>query len=401
VGKLTATGLKGLKQPGSYVDGDGLMLIVTSSHARSWIVRVKEPGKAGKRRDFGLGSASDVSLSAARDRAASIRGQVKDGKEPVMWWRKEAEPMPTFKVAAKKLHKEMERTWKNGKHQAQWLSTLETHVFPALGEKPVDMIDPPAIRDVLMRIWLDIPETARRVKQRIGAVLDWAHANGYRPAEAPMRSVTKGLPRQPKNDGHFDAMPFAKVPDFIKLLREKTSVSRWALELLILTATRSGEVRGAKWREFDLEADDPVWTIPADRMKAGKAHIVPLSPAAVAVLKSAQEHSTGDLVFPGRVRDKPMSDMTMTKLLRDMDIGVTVHGFRSAFRDWCAEETNFPAEVAEAALAHAIPDKVVAAYKRTDFLAKRRLLMAAWASFLIGQESNGVIKLSRARRRTA
>jgi len=402
--KLTATGVRALKEPGSYGDGAGLMLVIGKSGSRSWIVRVKEPGPAGKRRDFGLGSATDVSLGDARKRAAAIREQVKAGMEPVAFWKLETERVPTFQEAATRVHEEVKKTFRNGKHAAQWLASLEAHAYAVIGDKLVDKIDTTHIRDVFMQVrpdaalplWLEIPETARRVRQRIGTVLDWAHAKGYRPAEAPMRSVTKTLPRQPRRDRHFAALPYPEVPALLKRLREDTTWARLALEATILTATRSGEIRGAKWSEVDLEK--ATWTIPAERMKGGKAHVVPLSDPAIAVFKRADElRMVGELVFPGRNPRQPMSDMTMTKLLRDLNIKATVHGFRSAFRDWVAEETRFPSEIAEAALAHAIPNRVEAAYRRTDFLAKRRQMMAAWASFLEGA-SMKVVRLAAKRK---
>jgi integrase len=234
---------------------------------------------------------------------------------------------------------------------------------------------------VLAPIWLAKPETARRVRQRIGAVLDWSYAKGYRPTEAPMRSLSKGLPRQPRKDGHFAAMPFTDVPKLIVRLRERSSVGRFAMEALILTAARSGEIRGATWSEIDLEAG--MWTVPANRMKMGRVHHVPLAPEAVDVFRRAEALRVpcSDLVFPGQRLKNQLSDMTLLKVMRDMETGVTVHGFRSAFRDWVAEETSYPGEVAEAALAHAIPNKVEAAYRRTDFLEKRRSLMREWAAF--------------------
>jgi integrase len=391
--KLSATRVASLKDAGRYHDGDGLMLVIGKAGSRSWILRVKEPGSHGKRRDFGLGSFKDVSLADARKRAASIREQVKNGESPNAWWRKEADPTPTFRKAAERLHGELKGGWKNGKHQDQWLSTLETHVFPRLGDRTLDTIDAGDIRDALLPIWLEIPETARRVRQRIAAVLDWGHAKGYRATEAPMRSVSKTLPRQMKRVSHFAAMPYADVPAFIARLRERSSLGRMAVELVILTATRSGEVRGARWSELSLDAGR--WTIPAERMKAGVEHVVPLAPPAVDLLKRLHEIRRGDLVFPGSDARKPLSDMTLTKVLRDMDVPFTVHGFRSSFRDWVAERTKFPGEVAEAALAHTVPDKVEAAYRRTSFFDKRVELMKAWGRYLGGAGNNVVEMASR------
>jgi len=380
VGMLTAQKVRSMTEPGRYADGDGLMLVVGAGGAKSWILRVQA---AGKRRDFGLGSAKAISLADARQAADEIRRKLAQGIDPVAERKQEKVVIPTFREAAVLVHEEHKAGWKNGKHQAQWLSTLKSYAYPALGDLLVSEIEGPAIRDVLAKIWLAKPETARRVRQRIGTVLDWAYAKGYRASEAPMRSLSKGLPRQPKKDGHFAAMSFAEVPSFLQTLRARESMGRLALEALILTAARSGEIRMARWSELDLEAG--LWSIPAERMKMGRPHIVPLSPQAVDVFKRAAKLRipATDLVFYGTKAKKPLSDMTLLKILRDMEAGVTVHGFRSAFRDWVAEETNYPGEVAEAALAHAIPNKVEAAYRRTDFLEKRRALMGDWGTFCI------------------
>jgi integrase len=380
MGALTAQRVKSLAEAGRYPDGGGLMLIVGAGGAKSWILRVQADGR---RRDIGLGSAKAVSLADARQAADEIRRKLAQGIDPVAERKQEKVVIPTFKEAAVLVHEEHKASWKNGKHQAQWLSTLKSYAYPTLGDLLVSQIEGPIIRDVLAKIWLTKPETARRVRQRIGTVLDWAYAKGYRASEAPMRSLSKGLPRQPKKDGHFAAMSFAEVPSFLQTLRTRESMGRLALEALILTAARSGEIRMAKWSELDLKAG--LWSIPADRMKMGRRHIVPLSPQAIDVFKRTAKLRipATDLVFYGIKAKKPLSDMTLLKILRDMEAGVTVHGFRSAFRDWVAEETSYPGEVAEAALAHAIPNKVEAAYRRTDFLEKRRALMSDWGTFCI------------------
>src|SRR5690606_9028485 len=224
----------------------------------------------------------------------------------------------------------------------------------------------------------------RRVRQRIGTVLDWAYASGYRESEAPMRAITKGLPRQPKKEGHFAAMPYARVPDFMVRLRQRESFSRLALEFAILTAARSGEVRGAKWEEIDLDAG--LWTIPKHRMNAHREHVVPLTAPAVRIRKRCQELRRADceLVFPGTRHNAPLSDMTLTKLLKEMKEPYTVHVFRSAFRDWVSEETQHQGEIAEAALAHVVSNKVEAAYRRGNLLEKRKRLMVEWAEFCLG-----------------
>jgi integrase len=381
MGKLNALQVKNLVEPGRYSDGEGLILKIGPTGGKSWILRVQVNGC---RRDIGLGDAKSVSLRDARGTAGEMRKLARTGIDPLLARKSEKQTIviPTFREAAKLVHAEQKKGWKNGKHGDQWLTTLEKHAWPKLGNVPVDQIEGPLIRDVLAEIWLDIPETARRVKQRIGAVLDWCYVKGFRPSEAPMRSLTKGLPRQPRKDGHFAAMDYADVPQFLTDLAErKLSISRLALELLILTATRSGEVRGARWSE--LNDDLTVWTIPTERMKAGKAHAIPLSRQAADIFRQASKFRMActDLVFPGQKPKNPMSDMTLLQLVRGMDVPVTVHGFRSSFRDWVADKTDFPREVAEAALAHTLENKVEAAYRRTDFFEKRRSLMAAWASY--------------------
>jgi len=390
MGKLTALKIKSLKEPGRYSDGDGLFLEINGKGGASWILRVQT---AGKRKDIGLGSAKTVSLADARDAAFMTRKKLAQGVDPVAERKQERSTVPTFRDAADMVHKEHQEGWKNGKHQKQWLATLETYAFPSLGNRLVSEIEGPAIRDVLAPIWLSKPETARRVRQRIGTVLDWAYAKGFRSSEAPMRSLSKGLPRQPKKDGHFAAMSYAQLPAFLAKLRERESVGRLALEVLILTAARSGEIRGAEWTELDLDAG--LWTLPASRMKMGRTHVVPLSPEAIEAFERAKKYKAGasELVFPGQNVKKPLSDMTLLKILRDMELSVTVHGFRSAFRDWVAEQTDFAGEIAEAALAHTVSNKVEAAYRRTDFLDKRKLMMAEWAAFVTdrpaAQENEG------------
>lgn len=273
MGQLTAMKIKTLTEPGRYTDGDGLMLIVAAGGARSWMLRARIDGK---RRDVGLGSLKILTLAEARAKATELRRQIAQGIDPIAERKKVNDPVPTFREAAMLVHEEHKAAWKNGKHQDQWINTLTTYAYPKLGDRLVNDIEGPIIRDVLAPIWLAKPETARRVRQRIGAVLDWSYAKGYRPTEAPMRSLSKGLPRQPRKDGHFAAMPFTDVPKLIARLRERSSVGRLAMEALILTAARSGEIRGATWSEVDLEAG--MWTVPADRMKMGRVHHVPSHP---------------------------------------------------------------------------------------------------------------------------
>lgn len=377
--KLNAIQIKALAQPGRYPAGDGLIVNVKPGGTKSWLLRVQAEGR---RREYGLGSLKDVTLAEAREAAALIRKQVRASLDPVDERRKARSRVPTFREAAVAVHEEHKRGWKNGKHQAQWLSTLQTYAFPLLGDLALDAVETGHVRDVLGPIWLEKPETARRVRQRIGTVLDYAVGKNWRQHQINMIVVTKALPRQPRKDGRFEAMPFLQVPGFLAQVRSRTTVGRLALEALIHTAVRSGEIRGARWSELDLK--EATWTIPSERMKAGRAHTVPLSPNAITVFERAAElRLVGvDLVFPGAKRGQSLSDMTLLKILRDMDLQVTVHGFRSAFRDWTAECTDFPGEVAEAALAHTIQNKVEAAYRRTDYLDKRRQLMERWSDFL-------------------
>lgn len=377
MGMLSATGVKAATRPGRLGDGDGLFLVVGRSGSKSWMVRVQ---KHGRRRDIGLGSASKVSLAQARERARQVRAWVEDGLDP-LFERRKAAGIPTFKEATKKVLALHQKTWRNEKHEAQWLRTLEVYAWPALGDIRVSEITGPMVRNVLAEIWLTKPETARRVRQRIGAVLDWSYASGYRDAEAPMRSISKGLPRQPKKEGHFAAMPYAEVAAFMKRLRERESFSRLALQFAILTAARSGEVRMAEWDEIDFEHQ--LWTIPAERMKAKREHVVPLSKPALRILQRCKELRLRNepLIFPGSRSKQPMSDMTLTKLLREMEVPYTAHGFRSSFRDWASEETEVQGEVAEAALAHMVRDKTEAAYRRGNLLEKRRHLMAGWGCY--------------------
>ncbi len=382
MGKLSAAQIRALTKPGRYMDGDGLSLLLTAPRKGYWVLRATINGR---RRDIGLGPLDLVTLAEARELAIDMRRDIQRGIDPIEERKRQKIEILTFKAAAEKVHTEQKATWKNGKHQDQWIKTLETYAFPKLGDRLVNDIEGPLIREVLLDFWLEKPETARRVKQRIGVVLDWAYANGMRATEAPMRSLSRALPRQPKQDGHFAAMPYEDVPTFLKHLHKRTSVARLALEFLILTASRSGEVRGAKWAEINLDAK--LWTVPAERMKVGKEHVVPLTDAAIDVLERARPYyaECSDLVFPGRNVLRPMSDMTLLKILRYAKLPFTVHGFRSAFRDWAAEKTSYPGEVAEAALAHTVSNKVEAAYRRTNYLDKRRELMREWSDFCVGR----------------
>ena len=381
MGKLTVAQIRALKEPGRYSDGDGLILEFTRPGRAYWFVRVQHNGR---RRDIGLGSVDEITLAKARDKAHEARKSLAKGIDPTIERQKAKLKIPTFREAAKLVHEEHKAAWKNGKHQDQWITTLTTYAFPRIGNRLVSDVEGPVIRDVLAPIWLSKPETARRVRQRIGVVLDWSYAKGFRTTEAPLRSISRGLPRQPKRDRHLAALPFEDVPAFLVRVREKSTIARLALEFLILAAARSGEVRGMRWPEIDLTKR--VWTVLADRMKAGKVHLVPLDEGTIDVLERVRPLGVpaSNLIFPGQNVKPPLSDMTLLKILRDMEVPATVHGFRSTFRDWVAEKTDYPGEIAEAALAHAIPNKVEAAYRRTDFLEKRRALMRDWDRYCRG-----------------
>lgn len=297
---------------------------------------------------------------------------------------------PTFEMIARRCYDAMKSGWKDRRHPS-WLSSLENHVFPGIGAKRIDTIDSAAVLGVLEPIWLTIPDSARRILQRIGAVLDYAHIKGVIPGEVSLRSVTRGLPRQTRQVSHRAAMAYADVPAFMDALhRQENSVGRDALKLTILTAVRSNETRYATWGEFDLE--NGIWSIPTERMKMKHPHVVPLSRPALALLRRLRrDHealvgtSLSDRMLFTHNGKKPISDTTMLKAIRDMNIDtMTVHGFRSSFADWAADSTRFPKEVTEKALAHCIPNAVEAAYRRTDFFEKRRILMEKWAQHLSG-----------------
>lgn len=374
---LSAAAIRNQSEAGRYADGNGLYLVVDKSGNKRWLLRITINAK---RRDIGLGGWPTVSLRQARQDAIRAHEIANQGGDPLAERRKAKMPVPTFSEAAKLVHAEYCESWKNSKHRAQWISSLNTYADKHLGSRPVNQIQTSEIVTTLRPIWLTKPETAKRVKQRIGAVLDWAGAKGYRAGENPVSGVLRGLPKQDQSVQHHCAMPYVEIPVFLNQLRQNDHVSALALEFLILTATRTSEVLLATWDEVNLQ--DQVWTIPAERMKANREHRVPLSDRATEILGKAKALSqSGNYVFPGTRSGKPLSQMALLMLLRRMGIDATTHGFRSTFRDWAAEQTNFPREICEAALAHTIKNKTEAAYKRTDHFLKRRKLMHAWSAF--------------------
>ncbi|MDX2101516.1 MAG: integrase arm-type DNA-binding domain-containing protein [Alphaproteobacteria bacterium] len=427
-GRLTAATVRGLRHSGAstrperHPDGHNLYLQITPAGSKSWLLRYRIDGRE---RFMGLGSCGDppaaVPLSEARRRAAEARGLLAAGVDPLDERRaagerrradREAAAAATFAAIATRLLAERGDQWRNVKHRQQWQSTLANYAFPALGSLPVASIGADEIEAVLRPIWRAKPETAGRLRNRILEVLRFARAHGLRPASAtPVSEINESLRdrlaqlgalKRAAGYGHHPALDWRQAPLFWRDLCRRDSVSALALQFLILTAARTGEVIGATWREIDRDA--AVWVVPADRMKAGREHRVPLPRAALAVLARLEPLACGldALIFPGPRRGKPLSNMALTQLLRGMaapespdqpprwrdprtDKAVTVHGWRSTFRDWCAEASQHAREVAEAALAHVVRDKVEAAYQRGDFLEKRRALMVDWQRFLASE----------------
>lgn len=382
---LSAAFIRTTTNSGRYADGNGLYLIVDPSGAKRWVLRTVV---MGKRRDMGLGGLSLVSLAEAREEAARLRKIARQHGDPLAERRKARQVIPTFEQAAREVHTAHSASWKNAKHAQQWINTLAEYVFPVFGSLRVAQVDTPDVLKALSPIWLEKPETARRVRQRIKAVFDWAKAAGFRAGDNPVDGISKVLPKQPDTEKHHAALPYANVPGFIKALR-KASVSesvQLGFEFLILTATRTNEVINATWSEIEIKGK--TWTIPAARMKTKREHRIPLSPRCIEILKAARKLSDGSpYIFPSPVTGKPLSNMVFLMALRRMELDITAHGFRSSFRDWAAERTNFPREVCEMALAHTLRDKTEAAYKRTDLFEKRRSLTDTWAAYATAKDA--------------
>jgi integrase len=397
IGKLTALAVSQAKRRGYYGDGGGLFLQVSTGGAKSWVFRFKE---AGKLREMGLGPLHTISLAEARQRAQECRKARLDGRDPIadrkasrLAAKLDAAKAMTFKACAERYIAAHKAGWRNAKHAAQWTATLNTYVYPSFGALPVQAVDVGLVLRAIEPIWATKPETASRVRGRIESILDWATARGYRAGENPARwrgHLENLLPKRSKvrRVEHHAALPYPEISGFIVELREQPGFAARALEFAILTAARTGEVIGARWNEFNTA--ERLWTIQGERMKAGKEHRVPLSDAALAIVEKMAAIRSGDFVFPGGKSNRPLSNMAFLMLLRRMGRGVlTAHGFRSSFRDWAAERTTFPAEVAEMALAHAVNDKVEAAYRRGDLFQKRRQLAEAWARFCAAPPATG------------
>lgn len=401
-GKLNAMKVAAIvraAKPGYTGDGGGLYLTISKFGTPSWVFRFRTDGRL---REAGLGSLDTWSLAEARERARSFRQMRGEGKDPIEERRAarqklkvEAAKAITFRAAAEAYIAVHSAGWRNEKHSAQWPATLTAYVYPVFGDLPVAAIDTALVMKAVEPIWTAKPETASRVRGRIESVLDWATTRGYRQGENPARwkgHLQNLLPRRSKvaRVEHHAALPYPEIAGLMDELRRQEGIAARALEFAILTAARTGEVIGARWEEINLS--ERLWTVPGERMKAGREHRVPLSDRAVEIVEEMKAIRQGDYVFPGQRAGKPLSDMALLMLLRRMGRGeLTTHGFRSTFRDWAAERTGFPAEVAEMALAHTVSDKVEAAYRRGDLFQKRRQLADAWAGFCAAPAAAGAV----------
>jgi len=382
-GKLTKKLVENLG-PGRHGDGNGLYLVVDPSGARRWIVRVVVKGQKNKkgaplRTDFGLGGADIVTINQARDRALEYRRMAKQGLNPRF---NAKQDIPNFEEFSQQVHIDRMPTWKNAKHGQQWINTLRDYAFPKIGRMPVDSIGQPEVLMCLSPIWTEKHETAGRLSQRIKIVLDVAKSKGFRSGENPVTAIkeSQALPKVKAKPKHHKAMPWQDVPAFFADLKTRNAMAAKALMFTCLTGSRTGEALGLKWDEIDFDAR--TWTCPAERMKTSEAHRVPLTDEMLSIIEPLKAMQS-DFVFEGQKRHKPLSNMSMLMLLRRMQVeGVTVHGFRSTFRDWASEVANVPREVAEMSLAHQVGSDVERAYARSDLLDKRRVLMGHWSEFV-------------------
>jgi integrase len=396
--KLSAMKVGKLKRQGRHADGGGLYLQVGPTGGKSWLFRYTREGKS---REMGLGALDVVTIPEARDKALEARRCLAAGNDPLD--EREAEKARqrlaqsqglTFAQCATAYIESHKAGWRNDKHAAQWTATIDTYAGPVFGALPVADVDLALVSRVLEPIWRTKTETASRLRGRIENILDWAKVQGYRTGENPARwkgNLDKLLPARGKVKKvvHHPALPYGDTAEFMNELRQREGLSARALEYTILTSARTSETLKIKWTELDLKAG--LWLVPAARMKSERDHRVPLSARAVAILRELEAVKTGEYVFPGQRRGRPLSNMALLKLLARMGRGdLTVHGFRSTFKDWASETTDFPNEVAEAALAHVVGDKTEAAYRRGDLFEKRRQLMEAWAAYCDGQQNNVV-----------
>lgn len=393
-GKLTKALVRNLG-PGRHADGNGLYLVVDSSGARRWIVRVTVKGQKNRygkplRTDFGLGSAELVTVGDARERALEYRKLARAGLHPKHHG---TQDIPNFEELARQVHIERLPTWKNPKHSQQWINTLAEYAFPKVGRLPVDSIGQPEVLGVLSPIWTEKHETARRVAQRIKTVLDVARSRGFREGENPVTAIHEGgvLPKVKARPKHHKAMNWHDVPAFYTELSKRNAMAAKALMFTCMTGSRTGEVLGMRWEEIDFGAC--IWTCPGDRMKTGEAHRIPLTGEVLEIVEPLKAMQS-EYVFEGQKRNRPLSNMAMLMLLRRMKIeGVTVHGFRSTFRDWASEVAKAPREVAESSLAHKLGSEVERAYARSDLLERRRALMERWSRFVTGRDGH-IVRIS-------
>ena len=385
--KLSAVQAAKLKTPGRHSDGGGLYLSIDGEGRRRWVFMYV---RGGKRTELGLGGGRDLSLANARGEAAELRAVLANGGDPKAERNREAAQVHSFGMCADAYVEAMRPSWRNAKHAQQWTMTLTKYAAP-IRELPVESVGTEHVVAVLQPLWSRTPETAERLRGRIESVLDAAKAKGLRSGENPARwrgHLEQLLPKRRRlTRGHHAAMAYEQMPEFMGRLRGRVAEAARALEFTVLTAARSGEALGALWSEIDL--DKSVWTVPAARMKAGREHRVPLSVRSREILSEIDTDRRTGLVFKGAKADRPLSSMAMAMLLRRMGLTVTVHGFRSAFRDWASETTGFAHEVCEMALAHAIANKAEAAYRRGDLFEKRRLLIQAWADYCAGAVAEG------------
>lgn len=392
--KLAAIHLRNLKPGRVYMDGAGLRLKVKKNGAAYWVFRYR---RHGLDREMGLGPLRDVGLAKAREQARELREILRAGGDPKAERARARERIvPTFREAAKGLIEQKSVEWRNGKHAAQWTSSLETYAYPRLGDLPVDAIETEHVLRALEPIWKDKTETATRVRQRIESVLDYAKARNLRRGENPARwrgHLDKLLAKPAKfhRVRHHPALAYTDLPAFMAELAEQPGCAARALEFTVLTAARTSETLGAQWGELDRD----LWTVPANRMKAKQAHRVPLSAQAQAIIQQMPMLIGSPYVFPGRNPKRPLAGVAMLMVLKRMGRTETVHGFRSTFRDWCAEQTNFPRELAEAALAHTLRDKVEAAYQRGDLLERRRVLLQQWADYALPRVQADVVPIRK------
>lgn len=378
---LSAARAKALKIPGRYADGDGLHLYVSSTGRKSWVQRITIDGR---RRDIGLGAFPSVSLAQAREKAVENRAAVAQGRDPLA--EKNVQTVPTFREAALAVHKANKPRWRNDRHIASWMQTLERHAMPKLGNTPLDQVGRGDVLRILTPIWTTRPETARRVRQRMRTVFLWGIAHGYMETNPAGEAIDGALPPMPKVKAHFRALPYREVPAALEVVAasQASLAAKLCFQFLVLTAARSGEARGATWDEIDFQGEE--WRIPSHRMKAGMEHRVPLSWQALDMLREASVlRDESGLVFPSPLKEGvPLSDMTLTKILRAVGLAdrATVHGFRSSFKNWTLEQTDTPWAVSEAALAHFLGNSTEQAYARSDLFERRRALMQRWADYL-------------------